>query len=241
MMPPEGPQRGAANPAISCRGLTKRYGTGDALVTALRGVDLDVERGEVLMLMGPSGCGKTTLLSILATLLAADEGTCVLLGEPISTGADRRAHLRASTLGFVFQSFNLLPALTAIENVAIPLTLAGMGREALSRAHEALVSVGLNSKIGTLPRQLSGGQQQRVAIARAIVHRPQILLCDEPTSALDHDTGQSVMETLCAAARAQNAAVVIVTHDARITHFADRIAYMEDGRLFEGDGAVARP
>ncbi len=219
--------------AVSCRGLTKSYGAGGARVSALRGVDLDVARGEVAMLMGPSGCGKTTLLSIIASLLDADTGSCMIAGTDIGA-MDRtsRAALRAATLGFVFQAFNLLPALTARENVSVPLLLAGAARRAAEvAAGDALAAVGLGDRIDHLPRQLSGGQQQRVAIARAIVHRPAVLLCDEPTSALDHDTGQQVMRVLTSRVRSLGAALLVVTHDPRIAPHADRIVHMEDGRV----------
>lgn len=219
--------------AIRCRGVVKTYGAGETSVKALRGIDLDLARGETLMLTGPSGCGKTSLLSILATLLAPDAGCCAVLGiETSELSAAERTRLRIGAIGFVFQSFNLLPALSACENVSIPLILAGTGRRtAEAAAADALAAVGLAEKCNSRPGQLSGGQQQRVAIARAIVHRPPIILCDEPTSALDHDTGQQVMAVLCAAAAEQDAGLVVVTHDHRITHFADRVVRMEDGKI----------
>ncbi len=231
----------AACPAVSCRGLTKSYGAGEARVAALRGVDLDVALGEVLMLMGPSGCGKTTLLSIIASLLDADAGTCAIGGADTG-GMSRtaRAALRAAKLGFVFQAFNLLSALTARENVSVPLLLAGTARhDAEAAADEALAAVGLGDRLDHFPRQLSGGQQQRVAVARAIVHKPAVLLCDEPTSALDHDAGQQVMGVLTARVRSLGAALLVVTHDPRIAPFADRIVRMEDGRIVADDVRVA--
>jgi putative ABC transport system ATP-binding protein len=219
--------------AVSCRGIAKSYGVGEARVAALRGVDLDIGRGEILMLMGPSGCGKTTLLSIIATLLTQDTGSCVVAGVDVSMTAPKaRAGLRARMLGFVFQAFNLLPALTARQNVSVPLLLNGVHRRAAeSEAGDALVAVGLGDRLDHLPGQLSGGQQQRVAIARAIVHKPAVLLCDEPTSALDHEVGQHVMQVLTAQVRALGSALLVVTHDARIASFADRIVEMEDGRI----------
>ncbi|TPG12768.1 ABC transporter ATP-binding protein [Sphingomonas oligophenolica] len=231
----------AAVAAVSCRGLTKNYGRGEASVAALRGVDLDVARGEVVMLMGPSGCGKTTLLSIIAALLDADAGRCAIGGTD-TAGMTRtaRATLRAAKLGFVFQAFNLLPALTARENASVPLLLAGVARRAAEAAAEnALAEVGLADRRDYFPRQLSGGQQQRVAIARAIVHPPDLLLCDEPTSALDHDAGHQVMAVLTSRVRSLGAALLVVTHDPRIAPFADRVIRMEDGAIVADDGRVA--
>ena len=218
---------------LGCTGLVKRYGRGATAVHALRRVDLAVAAGEIVMLTGPSGCGKTTLLSILATLLDADDGYVTIDG--VDTGSlarAGRAAFRAARLGFVFQSFNLLPALSAVQNVSVPLRLAGAARaEAEASAATTLAAVGLADRATHLPAQLSGGQQQRVAIARAIVHRPKVLLCDEPTSALDHDSGQQVMALLAARARALDAALLVVTHDPRIEHVADRVIQMEDGRI----------
>jgi len=221
--------------AVRCRGVTKSYGTGDAKVTALRGVDLDVELGELLMLVGPSGCGKTTLISVLAAILDQDGGECTVLGQDVRRlGARARARFRGETIGFVFQQFNLLPTLTAVENVAVPLLIHGSARKrALDRAAEVLDAVGLGSRVKSLPSQLSGGQQQRVAIARALVHEPQLIVCDEPTSALDHETGHNVMELMRRVATGPDRALVVVTHDARIFEFADRIARMDDGHVLE--------
>lgn len=218
--------------AIYCRNVVKQYGEGSAAVRALRGVDLDVEAGETVMLMGPSGCGKTTLLSVLATLLDASSGTVAIDGLSIDAmGKAERAAFRASRLGFVFQAFNLLPALTAVQNVSVPLRLTGVSRVAAeSAARDVLDAVGLDERATHLPSQLSGGQQQRVAIARAIVHQPRILLCDEPTSALDHGSGQQVMTLLRDRACALGAALLVVSHDVRIEAFVDRVIHMEDGR-----------
>jgi putative ABC transport system ATP-binding protein len=198
-------------------------------------VDLDVRRGELLMLVGPSGCGKTTLISVIAAILDQDGGECVVLDHDLQQmGQRERARFRGGSIGFVFQAYNLLLALTAAENVAVPLLINGMPRkEALARARAVLQEVGLGSRTGALPVQLSGGQQQRVAIARALVHAPQLIVCDEPTSALDHETGQIVMELLKKVAQSPERALVVVTHDARIFGFADRIARMDDGRIEE--------
>ena len=193
--------------------------------------------GELLMLVGPSGCGKTTLISIIAGILDQDEGQCLLFGRNIIRFSPKeRVLYRGLNIGFVFQSFNLIPTLTAAENVAIPLLIGGMPMpEAIGRANVRLAGVGLAGREQSLPTQLSGGQQQRVAIARALVHDPKLVVCDEPTSALDHETGLKVMETLKRLAVGQDRALVIVTHDARIFPFADRIAHMDDGRIVQID------
>jgi putative ABC transport system ATP-binding protein len=221
--------------AVQCHGVTKVYGAGEAAVAALRGVDLEVRRGELLMLVGPSGCGKTTLISVIAGILDRDAGECEVLGrDPQLMDRAERARFRGIRIGFVFQAFNLLPALTAAENIAIPLLINGVTRErALARATELLAAVGIGGRTRALPTQLSGGEQQRVAIARALVHDPKLLFCDEPTSNLDRETGQTMMEILRGVARSPDRALVVVTHDARVFAFADRIARMEDGKIIE--------
>ncbi len=221
--------------AVRCLGVTKTYGKGDASVAALRGVDLEVRRGELLMVVGPSGCGKTTLISIIAAILDPDSGICEVLGHDVRRmpGVER-ARFRGTSIGFVFQLFNLLPALDAVENVAVPLLINGARRRrAETRAKETLDAVGLGARLDALPGQLSGGQQQRVAIARALVHDPKLIVCDEPTSALDHETGRSMMEVLRGVAKSPNRALIVVTHDPRIFDFADRIARMDDGKIVE--------
>jgi putative ABC transport system ATP-binding protein len=222
-------------PAVRCRGVTKTYGVGAAAVIALRGIDLDVHTDELLMLVGPSGCGKTTLISVIAGILDQNDGQCTVFGNDFKNmSQSAKTRRRGELIGFVFQSFNLLPTLTAAENVAIPLLLNGVRRTAaIERAKEILARVGLGDRTRSLPAQLSGGQQQRVAIARAMVHGPRLIVCDEPTSALDHDTGHKVMELLRQVARAENRALIIVTHDARIFSFADRIAKMDDGHIVQ--------
>ena len=222
-----------ANTAILCTGVTKTYGSGDASVRALRGVDLEVNAGELMMLVGPSGCGKTTLISVVAGILDHDEGDCRVFGNCFTQMSARdRVRYRGTNIGFVFQAFNLLPSLSAAENAAVPLLVNGVKRRAaLDRAAECLDRVGLGGRAHSLPAQLSGGQQQRVAIARALVHEPKLIVCDEPTSALDHSTGHKVMELLREVAVGPDRALVIVTHDARIFEFADRIAKMDDGHI----------
>jgi len=220
-------------PAILCSNITKTYGTGDTQVQALRGVDLEVRTGELLMLVGPSGCGKTTLISIMAGILDQSSGSCQLFGQDLGElSPTERTRYRGRHIGFVFQAFNLIPTLTVAENVAIPLLINGESQErALARAAECLEEVGLGAKLHALPAQLSGGQQQRVAIARALVHDPRLVVCDEPTSALDHHTGNRVMEILRGLAMKGGRSLVIVTHDARIFEFADRIAHVDDGQI----------
>jgi putative ABC transport system ATP-binding protein len=221
--------------AVNCRGVTKTYGTGDTRVMALRGIDLEVRRGELFMLVGPSGCGKTTLISVIAAILDQDSGNCKVLGRDLN-GMDQkeRTRFRGESIGFVFQSFNLLPALSAVENVAVPLMINRVSwKNAETRAREALVGVDLGTRLGALPAQLSGGQQQRVAIARALVHDPKLIVCDEPTSNLDHEIGRSVMNILRGVAKSPDRALIVVTHDPRIFEFADRIAQMDDGKIIE--------
>jgi putative ABC transport system ATP-binding protein len=221
--------------AVHCRGVTKTYGTGDASVMALRGIDLDVCRGELLMLVGPSGCGKTTLISVIAAILDQDSGSCDVLGQDLKgMNQKERTHFRGASIGFVFQLFNLLPALSAIENVAVPLLINGVSRkDAETRAREVLIQVELGTRLSARPAQLSGGQQQRVAIARALVHNPKLIVCDEPTSNLDHEAGRSVMNILRGVAKSPDRALIVVTHDPRIFDFADRIAHMDDGKITE--------
>jgi putative ABC transport system ATP-binding protein len=219
--------------AVICRGVAKSYGTAGEVVHALRDVDLDVRTGELLMLVGPSGCGKTTLISIIAGILDQDRGDVRVFGADVKAMRQReKAKFRGRTVGFVFQQYNLLPALTAAENAAVPLLVMGTSRkEAVQRAEAMLEKVGLAERTRSLPAQLSGGQQQRIAIARALVHEPKLIVCDEPTSALDQDTGRRVMELLREVAVAPGRALVIVTHDSRTFHFADRIARMNDGSI----------
>jgi putative ABC transport system ATP-binding protein len=226
---------------VRCRAVKKTYGTGQSAVRALRGIDLDVHRGEMLMLVGPSGCGKTTLISVIAGVLDRDEGECEVLGADFAKlNAAAKARFRAVNVGFVFQAFNLIPTLSIAENVAVPLLINNVPRgEAIKRAREVLTKVGLGDRTNDEPRKLSGGQQQRVAISRALVHNPKLIVCDEPTSALDHATGQKVMELLRGIAAGGDLSLVVVTHDQRIFEFADRIAEMDDGhivRVSAGEG-----
>ncbi len=219
--------------AVVCRRIEKWFGAGEARVHALRGVDLEIRMGELAMLVGPSGCGKTTLLSVIAGLLDSNGGDLDVLGEtPARMGKQERILFRRRNLGFVFQQYNLLPSLTAAENVAVPLLAAGMNRnEAAGEATRLLAQLGMEERASSLPAQLSGGQQQRVALARALVHKPRLIVCDEPTAALDAKTGHTVMELLAKVAVSPDRAVIVVTHDSRVFEFADTIAHMDDGRI----------
>ncbi|MDB5351538.1 MAG: ABC-type antimicrobial peptide transport system, ATPase component [Planctomycetota bacterium] len=225
----------AGNVAVKIRGVTKHFGRGEQRVTALNGIDWDVYKGQMSMIIGPSGCGKTTLLSVIAGILNCDSGSVNLFGEEVSRFSDgRRTKFRSVNIGFIFQQYNLLPALTAAENAAIPLVIGGWSKSrAVARACEVLEGLGMGKKKESFPSQLSGGQQQRVAIARSLVHSPRLLVCDEPTAALDHETGLTVMEMLRKAAVRPDRAVIVVTHDNRVFHFGDRIARMDDGRMVE--------
>jgi putative ABC transport system ATP-binding protein len=222
-------------PALSVRQVTKSYGDGPGAVHALRGVDLDVAPGEVLLMMGPSGSGKTTLLSIMGAILRASAGSVRVMGEEVVGLPERRLpSIRLRHIGFVFQGFNLFPALTAVENVAVALDIRGVpGRDAQRRALAALDAVGLADRARHHPADLSGGQKQRVAIARALVSEPGIVLADEPTAALDSQSGRLVMDLLRRLATERQRAVVIVTHDSRTEAYADRVVHIEDGRLRE--------
>jgi putative ABC transport system ATP-binding protein len=223
----------AAAHAVVCRQVTKEFVAGDARVQALRGVDLEVHSGEMTLLVGPSGCGKTTLISIIAALLEPSQGDVSVWDTSLPGLSPRRkVEFRRQNIGFVFQQYNLLPSLTAAENVAVPLIIAGWRRRrAVARARELLDGVGLADRASALPAQLSGGQQQRVAIARALIHEPRLLVCDEPTAALDAAMGQNVMELIRRVAVEPDRAVIVVTHDSRVFHFGHRIVRMSDGRI----------
>ena len=227
-------------PAIAVRAVQKTYAKGAAGVPALRGVDLDVQPGELVMLMGPSGSGKTTLLSIMGCILSPTSGSVRIAGKEVASLSEKQLPaIRLEHIGFVFQGFNLFPTLTAGENVELMLDLKGIrGDKAKRRSLELLEQVGLAEKYGTFPSDLSGGQKQRVAIARALAGDPQIVLADEPTAALDSQTGRTVMEMMARLAHERDRAVVIVTHDSRVLSFADRIVRIEDGLI--ADSSIAR-
>jgi putative ABC transport system ATP-binding protein len=213
--------------------VTKTYGTGGSAVRALRGVDLDINTGELLMLVGPSGCGKTSLISVIAGVLDRDGGECTVFGQDFAAmRSGERTAFRGKNIGFVFQAFNLIPTLTIAENVSVPLLINGWNmKKAVEAAKEVLTQVGLGDRWQDTPSRLSGGQQQRVAIARALIHQPRLIVCDEPTSALDHATGERVMELLRSTAVGAGKSLVVVTHDSRIFKYADRVASMDDGQV----------
>jgi putative ABC transport system ATP-binding protein len=228
--------------AVSCRAVEKHFGEGDTRVQALRGVEFGARFGELTFLVGPSGCGKTTLISVIGGLLDRSGGDLSVLGvEPDRLTPQERVLFRRKNLGFLFQQYNLLPAFTAAENVAVPLLIGGVQRKpALDQARSMLSRLGLGSRTGALPRQLSGGQQQRVALARALVHGPRLVICDEPTAALDHASGEAVMDLLAANAVHPDRAVIVVTHDSRVFHYAQSVAHMDDGRIVEVTSKEAR-
>jgi len=230
----EGRVRGQA--AVSCKGVTKEFGANGTRTLALRGVDLEVSDGQLTLLVGPSGCGKTSLISIVAGLLNPTQGSVVVLGTDLSKLSGRQlVEFRAKNIGFVFQQYNLLPALSAAENAAVPLIITGWSRaRAIARAREMLATVGLSHWADKFPSQLSGGEQQRVAIARALINEPRLLVCDEPTSALDAKSGQTVMELIKEVAVQPGRAVIVVTHDSRVYGFGDRMVEMSDGRISAG-------
>ncbi|WP_137845244.1 ABC transporter ATP-binding protein [Microbacterium sp. 2FI] len=215
-------------------GVTQQYGSGETAVSALSGVDLEVSQGELVAIMGASGSGKSTLLSIAGGLATPTTGEVVIEGQHLSSQTPKQlAALRRRSLGFVFQDFNLIPTLTALENVTLPLELDGFRPRVARRAgRDALASVGLEAKLHAYPDDLSGGQQQRVAIARAVVGGRRLILADEPTGALDSVTGEMVLKMLRARVDA-GAAGILVTHEARHAAFADRIVFLRDGRIID--------
>ena len=226
---------------LELRNVSKVYGSGRTAVTASDEVNLQIQPGEIVLIMGPSGSGKTTLLSMAGLLLQPTSGVIHVDGQDIA-GLNRRqlAALRLRSLGFVFQAYNLLGALTARENVEVVLNMAGVkGRAARTKATELLERLGLGQRLEHRPGDLSGGEKQRVAIARALANDPPLILADEPTGNLDSKTGQEVMELLCCElGRDQGRAIVIVTHDHRLRQIADRVLWLEDGRLIDDHPAA---
>ena len=218
--------------ALSCQGLWKIYEMGDEKVQAVRGIDLEIQQGEMVAIMGPSGCGKTTLLNILSGIDEPSAGQVTVRKRPLfGISDDERTDIRGKEMGFIFQKFHLLDVMNAVENVEIPLLLLGMEPdEARLKANAALKKVGLGDRSEHRPAELSGGQQQRVSIARAIVHDPSVILCDEPTGNLDSETSQQVMELLIELNHS-GSTLVIVTHDSEIARQCSRVIRIIDGRI----------
>jgi putative ABC transport system ATP-binding protein len=221
--------------AIEARDLSKWFGEGETRTNAVQNVAFDAHFQEMLFIVGPSGSGKTTLLSMLSGILRPNQGTVKIKDQDIwSLSADKLADMRLHTVGFVFQDFHLFPKLTTVENVAVPLILKRRKwDEAIKEALQALEKVGIAQRAGLSPQKLSGGEQQRVAIARAIVSQPDILVLDEPTASLDGDTGRKIVEFVKRDILNAQRCIIIVTHDDRISEFADRMIKMEDGRVME--------
>ncbi len=222
-------------PVMQATQLWKIYASGDSTVQAVRGVDVSVKEGEMIAIMGPSGCGKTTLLNVLSGIDQPNSGEVLIAGQPMySVSDDQRTQMRAENLGFIFQDFNLLPVLSAVENVELPLLLLGKSAsEARNTALEALESVGLADRSEHRPTELSGGQQQRVAIARAIVHHPKVILCDEPTGNLDSATSNTVMTLLKEINEKLGTTFLLVTHDEEIASNCSRVLQMDDGLIID--------
>ena len=218
--------------ALSCQGLWKIYEMGDEKVQAVRGIDLEINTGEMVAIMGPSGCGKTTLLNILSGIDDPSAGQVTVAGKPLfGISDDERTDLRGKEMGFIFQKFHLLDVMSAVENVEIPLLLLGENpEEARAKSMLALEKVGLEDRSEHRPAELSGGQQQRVSIARAVVHNPSVILCDEPTGNLDSTTSKQVMSILSGLNDA-GSTLVIVTHDKEIAKRCSRIIQISDGRI----------
>lgn len=227
--------------AASTHHISKDFFIDGTATKVLHDISFDLRMGELTMLVGPSGCGKTTLISILSGILTPTSGEVDVIKHRITSMSDEeKVIFRRNNIGLIFQEYNLLGALSAVENASIPLLAAGVAYEAAnSRSQVILDKIGMEGHGDKLPRQLSGGQNQRVAIARALVHNPKLIICDEPTAALDAKTGQGVLEVLREVANDANRAVLIVTHDVRIFHFADRIIEMSDGRVIGDHGAEA--
>lgn len=225
--------------AIAASGIEMSFRSGKQYFQVLKGIDLEIQTGDIQLLMGPSGSGKTTLLSILAGLLTPNEGYVYLLGQEITRmSKEKLANFRLHNIGFIFQGFNLFPALTAAENVELVLNFKGIRGEAACKQTQILLEqVDLSNYANQKPSDLSGGQKQRVAIARALAGNPKLIMADEPTAALDSQSGHNVIQLLRTLAKEQGSTVLMVTHDPRIIDVADRVAYLEDGVLKKGLGA----
>ena len=221
-------------PILEAKGITKVFGSGDTEIKVLKGVDMQLRPGELTLLMGPSGSGKTTLLSILGCILSPTEGELVINGKSTKgRNAEGLANLRRTEVGFIFQSYNLFPTLSALENVMLALDVRSARGDARKQAEAALRAVGLGHRLNAYPKKLSGGEKQRVAIARALAGAPAVILADEPTAALDSENGAAVMALLSEVAKDPTRAVLAVTHDHRTLAYADRIIRIEDGRIVD--------
>jgi putative ABC transport system ATP-binding protein len=218
---------------IQVENLVKNYRLGKVSIPALRGISFKVTKGEFLVVMGPSGSGKTTLLNLIGAIDKPTSGIISIDGREITTlGEGELTKLRRHKIGFIFQFYNLIPALTALENVELPMLTAGVSRkDASKRAFQLLETVGLAERVGHLPDELSGGEQQRITIARALANRPSVILADEPTGDLDTKTGMEIVQILYRISKKENATVIVVTHDPMITEEADRIIQMRDGQI----------
>ncbi len=234
-------EEGVGGAMVEARGVEKEYAAGGVRVHALRGVDLSISRGEMVAVMGPSGCGKTTLLNCLSGLDGLDRGEVLIGGESISGMSDRmRTRFRAQKMGFIFQTYNLIPVLSGAENVELPLLVAGAKpKEARLRAHSVLEMVGVPEQAHKRPNEMSGGQQQRVTVARSLVNEPAIVWADEPTGALDSETSAEIVDLLVDLNRERGQTFVLVTHDASVARRAHRIVRMRDGRI-EAYGPTGR-
>jgi len=231
----------SAGDAIVLRGVNLWLGRGAARIHILKDIDLNIGRGEAVGLLGPSGSGKSTLLMVMTGLERPDSGSVVVAGEELTKlGEDELARFRGKSIGIVFQAFHLIPTMTALENVAVPLELAGV-RDALARAERELAAVGLTERIRHYPAELSGGEQQRVALARALAPNPAIVVADEPTGNLDEATGRDIIELLFRGHRERGTTLVLVTHDTALAARCDRVLHMHSGRLGEPAPQRAKP
>src|SRR5215218_4888166 len=232
--------KSASNTMVEAHDLDKTYTAGGAMVHALRGVDLSISRGEMVAVMGPSGCGKTTLLNCLSGLDEFDGGEVFVAGESISGMSERRrTRFRAERMGFIFQTYNLIPVLSAVENVELPLLVAGARpKEARARALSAMDMVGLADQANKRPNEMSGGQQQRVTVARSLVNEPAIVWADEPTGALDSETSKEIMDLLVRLNREKGQTFVLVTHDISVARRARRLVRMRDGKIQSDEPSV---
>jgi len=233
-------EEGADRAMVEASGVEKAYAAGGTRVHALRGVDLSIPRGEIVAIMGPSGCGKTTLLNCLSGLDEFDSGEVFVGGESISGMSDRkRTRLRAERMGFIFQTYNLIPVLSGVENVELPLLVAGVrSKEARRRALSALEMVGLADQANKRPNEMSGGQQQRVTVARSLVNEPAIVWADEPTGALDSATSAEIMDLLVKLNQEKGQTYVLVTHDISVARRARRLVRMRDGKIQSDEPSI---